>query len=174
MNSNAPLKNAEWMILVEGAYGRAMLRAHGLEMELASMLLCNATATSRGQVVGERVTRLTKEQILRLPLGLLIKHFVAAFSVSEDIADELDNLLFFRNELAHRISRIILKGLSKQDHQGWPQVIRELKDIASFFDDADELLAPYRRASAAALGLTEDELVEAAGRIYPGMANVGR
>lgn len=44
------------------------------------------------------------EWLDRLTLGKFISEFTSRLSPSEYPAEELDNMLFFRNELTHRIS----------------------------------------------------------------------
>lgn len=154
------------MFLVHAAYGRAMLRAHGLERDIATLLICYTTFTPDEVAIREaQIAR-----IKRLPLGPLIDKFVQAFQPTDDLIEELDNLLFFRNELTHRISEMILHA----GHEvAWEErVLKELADIQSYFDEVTPFLRPYMDSFRDKIGIGEDRMRELVKKLYPGMVNL--
>jgi len=141
-----------------------MLQAHGLEITLGTLLICHATfspdlRTSRDAKIA---------QVRRLTLGALIEQFVKVFSPEQNLIEELDNLLFFRNELAHRISDTIVSAATRVN---WEQrVLTELEEIRSYFVDVKPLFEPYMEAFRAQIGITEEQMLELARKAYPGAA----
>lgn len=158
------LSPQEQLLLVQAEYGKTMLRAHGLERSLATLLICHVT------FAGDHKASLDFEinKIKRLPLGLLINKFLETFSASEDLIEELDNLLFFRNDLAHRISDTIIYAAMSVDWE--KKVIAELVDIRSYFTDAEPLLQPYMEVFNQKLGVSDAKMQEIMNKLYPGIA----
>jgi hypothetical protein len=150
--------------LVQAAYGKAMLEAHGLERTLGALLICQATfSADDGPRREARIARVN-----RLPLGRLIEEFVEALSPDKHLIEELDNLLFFRNELAHRISDTIL-GAAAQSN--WEQrVVAELEEIRSYFVEAKPLLEAYMETFLVKIGITESQMMELMRKLYSGVA----
>lgn len=156
------LSAQERMILVHAAYGRAMLYAHSLEKRLSSLLICQVVATSQSKWEQDEAIA----EIERLPLGILIKRFVTEYSPTETLRDELDNMLFFRNELAHRISAAVLSAAFKTD---WEEsVIEEMHQITEYFLETIALLKPYSQEWLSKFGWTNEELLEIGYAVYPG------
>ncbi|MDO9014738.1 MAG: hypothetical protein Q7U84_08190 [Polynucleobacter sp.] len=157
----------ERYFLVQAAYGKAMLHAHGLERLLGTLLICRATFSLECKTTLD--FRITK--VKRLPLGKLIEEFVEAFSPGEELIEELGNLLFFRNELAHRVSDIIIDATTQSN---WEEdVVKELEDIHSYFVDFKPLLQPYLNTFQAKVGVTEVQMLELIRKVYPGAAGGG-
>jgi hypothetical protein len=78
--------------------------------------------------------------------------------------EELDNMVYFRNELAHRISNfIVLKATSHEWHD---KVIKELGEIESYFNEAQEILLPYIEVCHKKLNLNEEKISEIAFSLY--------
>lgn len=142
-----------------------MLRAHGLERRLATLLICHAT------LAGDRKASLDSEidKIKKLPLGLLINKFAETFSPCEDLIEELDNLLFFRNELVHRISDTIIHAAMQVEWE--KKVITELIEIRSYFSDAEPLLRPYMEVFNQSFGVSKEKKQEIMHKVYPGIAS---
>jgi hypothetical protein len=152
------------LFLVQAAYGKAMLQAHGFERTLATLLICHATfSRDRRKPLDARIAG-----VKRLPLGPLIDEFVDAFSPDQNLIGELSNLLFFRNELAHRISDTILGAATQSDWE--QQVVRELEEIRSYFVDVRPFLEAYMEAFRFKIGITEEQMLELARKVYPGAA----
>lgn len=100
-----------------------------------------------------------------MTLGSLVDVFVHCFSPPEDHVEELDNMIYCRNELAHRISNFIIsKASSSEWHDG---IIRELGEIESFFEEINELLSPYIEACYKKLNLSEEKINEIAFSMHP-------
>lgn len=157
------LSSQERLFLVQAEYGKIMLRAHGLERRLATLLICHEA------FAGDRKSSLDSEinKIKRLPLGPLIDKFADTFSASEELIEELDNLLFFRNELAHRISDTIIYAAMKADWER--RVITELSEIRSHFIDAEPMLEPYMEIFKQKLGVSDAKMHEIMLKVYPGI-----
>lgn len=145
-------------ILIQAAYGRAMLAVHHIEMKLVTYLMCYAVENSYSS---------DNDAIKRMPLGTLVREFVTKFVPSGQIEEELDNMVYFRNELAHRISQTIFHHAA---HDDWQQrVIEELATIEGYFHETDELLTPYMERSYGAIKITESDIYRVAQQIYPGL-----
>lgn len=161
MQSLCELSPHERMLLVHAAYGKAMLRVHSIELTLATLLICQVIfSTDKG---GQRESEISK--IRRLPLGLLTARFVAEFSPSEALEEELSNTVFFRNELAHRISDTIISAALQENWE--EKVIVELNDICGYFSDSIALLRPYKTKFVEMLGLTDKKLLDIVYAVYP-------
>lgn len=149
-------------ILVQAAYGKAMMRAHHLELKLATFLMCHAV---------ENNYKISHDAIKRMTLGVLVNEFINIYAPPEQIEEELDNMVFFRNELAHRISESILL---QSVHDDWQQrVIDELATIEGYFRETDILLTPYMERSYSAINITEVDMLQVAKQIYPGLTSMG-
>lgn len=159
MPLTSKLSKQEKLLLVNEAYGRAMLSAHALEFRLSSLLICKL-ATSKNASDSE------VEVIKKLPLGLLIKKFTAEFDPSESLLEELDNMLHFRNELAHRIAIMILREALHSEWEG--RLILELQQISEYFCETMEMLTPYVQEYTLKLGLTTEKILELGYEVYPG------
>jgi hypothetical protein len=161
MQPSNELSPGEAMLVVEAAYGKAMLRAHGLERTLATLLICKATISNRQRAEQDAAI----VRIKRLPLGLLIERFETEFSPSEELTEELSNLLYFRNELTHRISDTICNAAMKAH---WHEkVTTELNEISGYFADCRPLLQPHMAACQAELGLTDERIEELVLATFP-------
>lgn len=143
------------LTLVHAAYGRAMLAANALESKLCLFLMCHA-------VEGDYAI---PNSIKRMTLGALVNEFVARYAPGEEIEEELDNMVFFRNELAHRIQETIIYATTDMD---WPQrVIEELGTVESYFKDTETLLQPYEERAYSTLKVSKATLQNIAQRLYP-------
>ena len=146
------------MLLVHAAYGRAMMAAHGMEMRLTVFLMCHAI---------ENNYPIALDSIKKMTFGVLVREFVKKYKPSEYLEEELDNMVFFRNDLAHRISDTLTRAAAKDD---WcDRVIRELTEIEGYFRETDELLNPYMERCHRITKTTYADLRRIAERIYPGM-----
>jgi hypothetical protein len=145
---------------MDAAYGRAMRMAHLLELKLVVLLMCHAV---------ENNYPIDRESIKKMTLGALTKEFIAKFYPSNELAEELDNMVFFRNNLAHRISETII---SAAVHENWSErVVDELVEIANFFRETINLLEPYMERSYRAMNASEEDLLKIVNRLYPGLTN---
>jgi hypothetical protein len=78
-------------------------------------------------------------------------------------------MVFFRNNLAHRISETII---SAAVHENWSErVVDELVEIANFFRETINLLEPYMERSYRAMNASEEDLLKIVNRLYPGLTN---
>ena len=147
--------------LVYAAYGQAMLNAHQLEKKLSSLLIAREAETSYNAEQHKQIF----EEIDRLTLGSLVKRFLIEFSPSEEITEELDNMLYFRNELTHRISDMFLNA---NHHPQWEsRLIEEIQNISTYFSETRALLDPYSKAYLDRAGLTPERLVTIGKALYP-------
>ncbi len=159
------LTGEEQLYAVFAAYGRAMLNAHGLELQLATLL--SVRTIFAGGTKDERIRALAR--IEQQPMGNLIRDFIASYEPSEEIMEELDNMLYFRNELAHRVSRMILIAATKGD---WKiPLIKELTEISEMFRDTGRLLEPFMEACRNQVGVPEEIMQELGRHLYPGAAH---
>lgn len=149
-------------VAVEAAYGRAVMAAHSLERNLGFLLMTRIVGSERRDV------ELQLNQIKRLPLGLLISRFVEEFGVGEGLQEELDNMLYFRNELVHRISD---KTLCKALDSDWRhRLAQDLIEIEGYFRETNVLLEPYIDSWLSAHDLTRSQLLSIGTEIYKGLA----
>ncbi|QNN47474.1 hypothetical protein H9L17_04875 [Thermomonas brevis] len=144
--------------LVDASYGRALRMAHLLESRLVTFLMCHAI---------ENNYPIDKDGIKKMTLGVLVKEFIAKFNPSEQIEEELDNMVFFRNELAHRISETIISATVHKDWQD--RVVKELTEITGYFQETLTLLEPYVERSYRAMNVSEEVLLKIIGKLYPGI-----
>ena len=148
------------LTMLHACYGKAVLSAHLLEMRLALFLECHAV---------EHGYRAPHDAIQKMTLGVLVNEFIDKYDPSETLVEELDNMVFFRNELAHRISNMIFRRAAGAD---WHErIIQELIHIDGFFRDTIALLSPYTDNCHRILGVTELQLRRIASRVYPGLAD---
>lgn len=154
---------AERMYAVYASYGKAMMAAHSLERCLAVLMIIHVT--DRIQLGPERTKAI--ERIDKLPLGPLIESFCGAYAHTDDLAEELSNMLFFRNELAHRISDTILGATAEREWED--RVIQELTECTAMFRETRSLLEPYSAQWCEKHGINLKQLMEKAFNLYPGI-----
>lgn len=159
--SDKVLQSAEnlQMILMHAAYGRAMLAAHHLELRISTFLLCHAIETGAD---------LSIDAVKRLTFGALVKDFVKKFNPSVHLAEELNNMVFFRNELVHRVSDAICRAAINSDWRD--KVIKEMIEIETMFGETDALLGPYMERCHRITRTTDADLRQITERLYPGLA----
>ena len=161
MESFSQLNSAERIIAVHAAYGKAMIAAHSLELRIAAILFARAEEDVK---IGKSVD---SGAIDRLTLGQLINRFLLEFSPPEELAKELDDMLYFRNELAHRISKTILSAAQRKHWE--EKVVSELYEISSYFAEASHSLQPFIDAFLSKHGLTLEPLLDRLLVNYPGI-----
>jgi hypothetical protein len=145
------------MHLIYAAYGRAMMRAHSLEMKLSTILMGHS-------IKNKRIPAPMK--IKQMTFGLLVKTFIQEFRPSDYLEEELDNMVYFRNELAHRISDIVFNAIGGKGE--WHEkIIIELSEIESYFAETDELLSPYFQECYEITNTSKETLLNIAQAIYP-------
>lgn len=147
------------LTMLHACYGKAVLSAHMLEMRLSLFMECHAV---------EHGYRASPEAIKRMTLGMLVNEFIEKHDPPDSLAEELDNMVFFRNDLAHRISSMIFSRAADADWHD--KIIQELIDIDSFFKETIALLNPYMENCYRVLGVTNSQLHSIAGRVYPGLS----
>jgi hypothetical protein len=140
------------------AYGKALLTSHQLEMRLSMLLQCHAV---------EHDYPAPQEAIKKMTLGVLVNEFIEKYDPPDSLAEELDNMVFFRNELAHRISSMIVHRTAATDWHD--KVMQDLIDIEVFLRDTNELLNPYIEHCYHVLGMTKHQVRRIAQRVYPGL-----
>jgi len=140
-----------------------MLSAHALELKLTTLLVLRLDAVD----ISERQLEAKTAQIKRLPLGPLIKRFIAEYRVEDELCEELDNMLYFRNELAHRISDSVL-GEALDPGLRY-RLVTELLEIQSYFQEKSAMLKPYVDEWLHANGLTRQKLVSIGMTVYKGL-----
>lgn len=150
------------LVEVFAAYGRAMLDAHGLELRLATLLsvrviLAGGTENEQNKAIA---------RIEQQPLGGLIQDFIASYEPSDEIVEELDNMRYFRNELTHRVSRMILLSAIKEK---WEiPLIKKLDEISTIFRETSCRLEPFMAEYRHKVGVRDETMHELACRLYPG------
>lgn len=150
------------MLLMHASYGRAMLAAHHLELRLSLFLLCNAI---------ERDELTTRDSFKRLTMGGLVAEFVKRFSPGEELREALDNMVFFRNELAHRISDTICDAAKDT---GWREkVTKEMMEIEQIFSGINALLDPYMERCHRITKTTDADLKRITELVFPGIRIAG-
>lgn len=158
MPENLPSMSSLQLLLVHAAYGRAMISAHDLEMQLSAILMCHLI---------ENEVDLSVEQIRRMTLGQLVRKFTSELKPSSALEEELDNMVYFRNELAHRASAIITRAAT---HEEWHErAITELGEIESYFLETKLLLSPYFEKCYEITKISKDKIYEIASSLYPGI-----
>ena len=163
MNSLTALSPAQRMYAVYAAYGKAMMVAHSLERQLATLLIVYVTEkTAPGPQREEELGR-----IGRITMGQLISRFTVAYSPSEELQEELDNMLFFRNELAHRIVDSVVSATMEKEWEG--KLIQELSEWTEMFRETTKLLEPYSEAWFRKQGIDRNKLLQNILSIYPGV-----
>ena len=158
------LTETERKLVVFAAYGRTMLHAHALEFRLATILSVRIMFVDAPEQ--ERENRI--KRIRESTFGVLIKDFVIECAPNEDIQEELDNMLFFRNELTHRISKTILLAAQKPEWE--VRVATELEEMSQMFIETEELLEKFVEELRAKIGWKEEIMQEFAARMYPGIS----
>lgn len=156
---------SEKLFLVEAAYGRAMLRAHGIEKMLATWLICFACARSHESKWHEETVA-----IKRLTLGKLIQRFQAESAVSESLSSELLSLLALRNDLAHRVSDLLADAALTERWE--EQAFLELTAMNERLAVCRTSLLPFMAEARALAGLSEEQVAIVIRETYPG-ARVG-
>lgn len=157
------LSRHERLLVVHAAYGRAMLDAHSLELTLCTLLFVRAAIQEHSE--SERQN--DQSRLERLTLGELMREFNAAYSPSENIQEELDNMLYFRNELTHRISQMILLAATRCEWEA--RMIEELSEISQMFRETKALLEPFIEDCWKRLGCSDEKMREVMYRLYPGV-----
>lgn len=155
------------IFILQATYGQAMLSAHALERKVASLLVAKLQEKRAKGVELD----LAIEKINRLTFGPLIERFVAEFAVDDELQEELDNMLYFRNELTHRISDMVLRKGAKVDWQ--ERLLKELVEIDSYFRETSGMLNKYVDQWLEGVGLSRRKLVEIAFKLYPGFSPGG-
>lgn len=156
MSGKVVLSDQDWLLLVYATYGKTMLQAHSLELTLKTLLIFHLETYSERHVsINDSIVKLN-----RMTLGMLIDEFLKRFSPNEELAEELDNLLFYRNLLTHRISDFIInKAINPNLYE---TVINELEEIRGYFIEVKPLLEPYMSAARSKLGVSKEQLLEMA------------
>lgn len=160
MENESSLDKDIQLTMLHACYGKAVLSAHLLEMRLSLFLVCHAVEHGYGA---------PHEAIKKMTLGVLVNEFIEKYDPSESLAEELDNMVFFRNELAHRVSSMIFCRAANDDWHD--RIIQELIDIEGYFKDTIALLSPYMDNCHRVLGVTKSQLQQIASRVYPGLAD---
>jgi hypothetical protein len=143
-----------------------MLRAHGLEKAVATVVICHETHALQDQ----ELQTVAIAKIKKLPLGPLMKRFIEAAKPSEDIHAALEKVLYIRNDLAHRISDMILDAMVEP---AWtPRVTVDLEVACTAFAECRELLLPYVRRAEELLGVTEAHIAEVIRTSYQAVDDV--
>lgn len=159
------LTHEERLYAVFAAYGRAMLDAHGLELRLATLLSVRVILAGGTEDEQSR----TLARIEQQPMGCLIRDFIATYEPSEEIMEELDNMLHFRNELAHRVSRMILFASTNKDWES--HLITRLTEMSEMFSDTEKLIEPFMAEYRNKVGVPEATMHELAQRFYLGVSH---
>ena len=154
------LTPSEKLFLVEAAYGRAMLRAHGIEKSLATWLICSAHARDMADS-----SKPTPASIKRLTLGTLVERFIAEAAPSRDLMLKLRELLDLRNNLAHRISdQLECAALQIDWHE---HALVELNEAVERIAECRQSLLPHMEQARTLAGISEEEVVAEIRRRYP-------
>ena len=150
------------LVLVHAAYGRSMIVAQSLESKLIVFLMSHAI---------ENGYPINNDSLKKLTMGALVNQFIDKYKPSEELSDELISMVYFRNELAHRIIDTICCEAADDCWQD--RVIEELTSIESYFHETNLLLKPYMERSHIVLKVTAEDTHELARKIYPGLMGSG-
>ena len=162
MPGTADLSSQETKIAIYAAYGRAMLAAHSLELRLAALLITRLV----GDNLPIQQVQTAQAKIEKLTMGQLIKRFLQEFKPSEDIKEELNHMLHLRNELAHRIAKLILHSAQAPNWEA--QLNAELAELTTYFGETREALQPYINDWINKHGVSNAELLNRGLTLYPG------
>ncbi len=158
MEQATPPDKEVQLLMLHATYGKALLTSHQVERRLALLVQCHAI--SHGYSV-------PLEAIKKMTLGMLAAEFIKKYDPSDSLVEELDAMVFFRNELAHRISdMIVCRAATKDWHD---KIVRQLIDIDIDFRNTNRLLTPYIENCYHVLGVTEQQLGDIARRVFPGL-----
>jgi hypothetical protein len=92
---------------------------------------------------------------------------VKRFDPSDDLHEELDKMVFFRNELAHRISDAICRAATGSEWR--EKVTKEMVEIEKIFGETNILLDPYMERCHRITKTNDADLKRIAELFYPGM-----
>lgn len=151
---------SEKLFMVEAAYGRALLRAHGIELMLSTWLISAATARP-----GYQTSNPVAPAIKRLTLGGLVRRFVAEASPSAELTVELHQILDLRNRLAHQVSDQLATAALSEEWQ--ERAATELWSMAEQFAACRQRLLPFAEQARAMAGISEEEVTAAIRSQYP-------
>ncbi len=157
------LSRQERLYAVYAAYGESMIASHSLEGHLKSLLVTHA----HDQKLSKLDFDSEKVKLDRLTLGQLIAKFCAAFNPTESLQEELENMLFFRNELAHRFAEIVLSAATERNWE--VKLVTQLHEWTQMFKETQQLLEPYKAAWLAKHEIDLSSLVERSIEFYPGI-----
>jgi hypothetical protein len=153
------------MYAVYAAYGKAMMSAHALERHLAAILVTHISdTTAPGQ---DRTAAI--ERLDRMTFGQLIKEFVSTHSPAEKLMEELDNMLYFRNDLAHRMADTVLAAAMA--HEWEERLIERLTEWDLMFRETNDLLRPFTNRWIEKHNINYDKVFSAVLKLYPGITN---
>jgi hypothetical protein len=164
MTSINSFSRAERLYSVYAAYGEAILMAHSLEKHLAALLTCHATDLKLSKLEMAREL----EKVSKMTMGQLAAKFCEIFNPDENVREELGNMLYFRNDLTHRISNSMLFAARERD---WDtKLLQELSEIAQMFVETRQLLKPYSEKWLAENQINMNEMVLKLLAFYPGIS----
>ena len=139
------------------------MAAHSLERRLGALLVARICERALSQ--SDHATAMATHN--RLPLGVLIERFIQEYVPPEDLVEELDNMLYFRNELTHRVSEQVVAACRTAK---WEETfIAEMFEITTYFRETNDALRPYTTEWFLKNGLCESEVIEKAITLYPGV-----
>ena len=134
---------------LQAAYGAAMLKANRLEFCLRTLLIMQLNAKSDDELYK------ALSELQRLPLGRLIERVIQAFSIPDYWQEELDNLRWFRNQLAHQImDDISWNHLLEEDE--W-ELISYLNQVGSFYEETIDYVTAMIAAEQKKRSLTKED-----------------
>lgn len=155
-NQDIPEKLLYFSILA--SYGSTVLEAHQLENWLVLLLATNELSSDKDKV---NEFEDSFKKLKRLTLGQLINRSIIEFNFSEYWQEELDNMLFFRNQLIHDYSWEITSSMMETD--GQIKLLEELNNIRSYFSETtDEIKNRVVKIFSDSHGIPRDSIEEVA------------
>jgi len=137
---------------LQAAYGGAMLKANRLEFGLRTLLSMHINTNSDDEFDK------AMSKLKGLPLGRLVNRANQEFSIPAYWQDELENLCWFRNQLAHLIvDDISWSRLWEEDE--W-ELISHINEIGGLYGEALDYISSMIDTEAEARGLSKESLVE--------------
>jgi hypothetical protein len=164
MERISDLSRADRMYAVYMAYGKSMISAHALERLLAAILVayvCDTTPPGQPRSDGiERIDRMT--------FGQLLREFVSTHSPTDDLVEELENMLYFRNELAHRMADTITAAAMDKDWE--ERLVQKLMEWDVMFRETSDLLRPIINGWVEEHKIDFEKVLSAVLKLYPGIS----
>lgn len=142
--------------------GLALYKAQCLEVEVCNLLVVHELVTNRTITADERDAFINRAE--RQTLGALLNELRNTITIDDDFEDLLVNALQKRNFFIHEYFRDRIAGFMSAD--GRDELIQELKEYVSLFDQADNRVQVFTSNARQVLGMTDEYLHPIAADMY--------